>query len=240
MNLQPARTAKKKGGRNMTSAALDPEVAAGQAVYRPWTLAMYDFAVYRVTCPYFWRVPVAQLLSLYERNLASDHLDLGVGTGYLLDRCRKPGNDQRITLADLNPHSLNYTASRLARYQPARRQANALEPLPFEPGTFGSAAATMMLHCAPGAIPDKARVLDHLAACVRPGGHVFGSTILTVGVPISPPARAALALFNSKGYFHNQQDSLADLRTALAARFPNFGLRVHGCTALFEAEVPAR
>ncbi|MFF5106688.1 class I SAM-dependent methyltransferase [Streptomyces sp. NPDC000134] len=225
----------------MPSDALDPEVEAGQAVYRPWTLALYDLAVYRVTCPYFWRVPVAHLLSLYERNLAPNHLDLGVGTGYLLDRCQKPGNDQRITLADLNPYSLDYTMSRLARYKPTLQRVNALEPLPFEPDTFGSAAATMLLHCLPGAIPEKAgHVLDHLAACVKPGGHVFGSTILTVDVPVTLQARAALALFNGRGFFHNQRDSLADLRSVLAARFPLFGLRVYGCAAVFEAEVPAR
>lgn len=221
----------------MTSTALDPDVAAGQAVYRPWTLALYDLAVYGINCPYLWRVPVAEMVSLYERNLSPDHLDLGVGTGYLLDRCRKPAAEQRITLADLNPHSLDYTAGRLARYQPARQQANALEPLPFEPGSFGSAGTSMLLHCVPGAIPDKARVLDHLAACVRPGGRVFGATILRVGVPVTPQGRAAMAVFNRAGVFHNGHDSLADLRTALADRFTDFDLRVRGCVALFEAAV---
>src|SRR5262249_14953873 len=141
---------------------------------------------------------------------------------------------------DLNPNTLRYTSARLARYRPVTRQANALEPLPVEPGTVGSAGTSMLLHCVPGAIPDKARVLDHLAACVRPGGRVFGATILTVGVPVTPLARTLLARFNRGGHFHNQRDSLADLHAALAARFQKFDLRVYGSAALFEAEVPAR
>ncbi|MBO0819638.1 MAG: class I SAM-dependent methyltransferase [Nocardiopsaceae bacterium] len=222
----------------MTNIDLDPAVLAGQAVYGRWTLPFYDLVTYGYTCPHAWRVPVAELIKLYERNIAPDHVDLGVGTGYLLDRCRKPGTGQRITLVDLNPNALRRTAARLARYQPVTRRANALEPLPVEPGTAGSAGTSMLLHCVPGAIPDKAHVLDNLAACVRPGGRLFGATVLAVGVPVTRRARRLLARLNHGGHFHNQDDSLADLRDALAARFPRFDLRVHGCAALFEAEVP--
>ena len=38
--------------------------------------------------------------------------------------------------------------------------------------------------------------------------------------------------------FHNEGDSLADLRSALDARFSDVEVRVFGCTALFSGRSP--
>ncbi|MFJ2577426.1 class I SAM-dependent methyltransferase [Kitasatospora aureofaciens] len=222
----------------MKVAGLSAGVWAGQAAYRGWTLPCYDLVVFGVNCPFAWRIPVAELLALFERNLAGEHLDVGVGTGYLLDRCRKPAGRQAITLADLNPQALRCAARRLARYEVVAVRADALEPLPLPAGAFGSASVNFLLHCLPGPMAAKARVLDHVAACVRPGGRVFGATVLSAGVPVGAFGRAELALFNAVGVFHNRGDGPAGLRAELAARFPVHRVQVRGCVALFEAQVP--
>ncbi|MFF4974670.1 class I SAM-dependent methyltransferase [Streptomyces sp. NPDC001083] len=222
----------------MTGPGTPVDVHEGQAAYTPWTLRFYDLAIFQVNCRFFWRVPVRELLALFDRNLADVHLDIGVGTGYLLDRCRAHAPRQAVTLADLNEHSLRHAARRLARYQITTVRADALRALPLPPGCFGSASVNFLLHCLPGTIRSKAAVLDHAAACVRPGGRLFGATVLARGVRVTAGARAQLALLNRRGVFHNAHDSLADLRTELAARFPSHRIAVFGCTAVFEAEVP--
>ena len=50
------------------------------------------------------------------------HLDVGVGTGWFLDRVRPPA-DLELTLLDANPACLHHAAARLARSETARRIA---------------------------------------------------------------------------------------------------------------------
>ncbi|MEU3459401.1 class I SAM-dependent methyltransferase [Streptomyces sp. NPDC006733] len=221
----------------MTASPPSDQVRAGQAIYLPWTLPLYDRVAFQVNCRLFFRVPVPEVVALFDRNVSAQHLDVGVGTGYFLDHCRT-APQQAITLADLNEHSLRHAARRLARFDVTTVQANALEPLPLPEASFGSASMNFLLHCVPGSIRQKAVVLDNVAACVRPGGRIFGATVLTQGVPVGAAARVAFPLLNRRGVMQNAEDSLEDLRTELAARFPEHTLTVHGCTALFEAEVP--
>ncbi|MFF7977225.1 methyltransferase [Streptomyces sp. NPDC007905] len=222
----------------MTTSSHSAQVHAGQAMYQPWTLPLYDLVAFKFNCRFLFRVPVPEVVAMFDRNVSPTHLDVGVGTGYFLDNCRtEPG--QSITLADLNEHSLRHAARRLApRFDVRAVRANALEPLPLPEASFGSASMNFLLHCVPGTIREKAKVLDHVAACVRPGGRLFGATVLSKGVPVGPAARASFAAWNWRGVMHNSEDSLDDLRAELAARFPTHTLSVHGCAALFEAEVP--
>lgn len=215
----------------------EKEVQEGQAVYNRFVLAVYDLLVLDVSCRLAWRCPKHTMLRMYSDHVGAEHLDIGVGTGFYLDKCRFPVERPRITLVDLNPNSLAHTAARIARYSVSRHRASALEPLGLPPGSFDSAALNFLLHCLPGDLAAKAVALDHAAACVKPGGVVFGSTILAEGVPVNGLARFLMARYNASGIFHNAQDSLDSLRTELAARFTTYSVTVEGCVALFQATV---
>lgn len=216
---------------------MDADVVAGQAVYNRAVLAVYDLTVLRTAVPLLMGCPLAALVRLYERNLGATHVDLGVGTGYLLDQARFPVVDPRITLVDLNPAPLRVTTERLRRYQVQAAQASALDPLPLATGSADSAALCLLLHCLPGPMARKAAALSHAARVVRPGGRVFGATVLGTGVPRSRPARALMSLYNARGIFHNADDSPDALRAELSTRFLTHRVTLHGCVALFEATV---
>jgi len=62
-----------------------------------------------------------------QPHISDKHLDIGVGTGYFLDRCRFPSTAPKIALFDLNPHSLAKSAKRLRRYNPSCYMGNALQ-----------------------------------------------------------------------------------------------------------------
>lgn len=213
-------------------------VEAGQAAYTPGLLKYYDLIVLRLSNPLLWRCPTPKLRALYERNLSSRHLDIGVGTGYFLDRCRFPVEEPAITLLDLNENSLAHAARRIARYRPAIVAADVLERLPSI-GRFDSVGLCYLLHCLPGSIPEKALVFDNIAPALAPGARVFGATIVQGDAPRSRLAQKLMDFYNEKGIFSNVKDTEADLRSVLEECFGDFRLERHGCVLLFEARAPS-
>jgi SAM-dependent methyltransferase len=214
---------------------IDKAVKAGQAVYTQRTLDLYDLVVLGLSNALIWKCPTRRLLDLYDRHIASSHLDVGVGTGWFLDHCRFPQHKPQITLLDLNPTCLERASARIARYAPRIVQANVLEPFDLDTGPFGSIGLNYLLHCLPGDLAKKAVVLDHLKLFLAPGGVVFGSTLLSKGVDRSRAAQALMRFYNSKGIFSNERDGVEPLRRELSARFENVRIEVVGCAALFVA-----
>ncbi len=214
------------------------DVEAGQAVYTPLTLRLYDLVVLGFSNRFLWRCPTSLLRAHYDAHVGACHLDVGVGTGYFLDRARWPVDAPRITLLDLNAHSLAAAARRIGRYRPETVQADCLAPWPVA-GQFDSVGLGYLLHCLPGRIPEKAVVLDHAAAALADGGTVFGATILQGDAPRSGAAQRLMNLYNRKGIFSNAGDTFADLRAALEARFSEVTLTRSGAVALFAARSPS-
>ncbi|WP_363349810.1 class I SAM-dependent methyltransferase [Methylocystis echinoides] len=209
------------------------EIAAGQAIYTPGMLNLYDLRVLWISNRWIWKCPTPRLLAHYDRHVTANHLDVGVGSGYYLDNCRFPAADPRVALMDLNPHSLAFAAKRIARYKPETHVRNVLEPIPFEGAPFDSVGVNYLLHCLPGDMAAKACAFDFLAPLMNPGAVIFGSTLLQGGVERSAAARWLMAYYNSDGVFSNTRDDLATLRRELGKRFTDVKVVVVGCAALF-------
>lgn len=213
---------------------MDDHVKAGQAVYTPMTLRAYDAFVLGFSNAFLWRCPTRDLEALYARNVSGRHIDIGVGTGYFLDKAPWPVAHPEILLVDLNPHSLAAAAQRIARFGPKTRTANILEPLDLA-DKFESAGLCYLLHCLPGSIPQKAIVFDHLRPALSPGAKVFGATIVQGDAPRSSPAQALMDHYNRKGIFSNAQDTREELAAELDKRFEDVRVELRGCVTLFEA-----
>lgn len=212
----------------------------GQAVYTPRALAVYDMWVLGVSNRLIWRCPTPRLLDFYNANVSADHLDVGVGTGYFLDRCRFPVARPAVTLMDMNANSLAAAAGRIRRYEPRTHRANVLEPIDVDAlgrasTGFGSIGVNYLLHCLPGTIAEKAVALANLKPLLRDGAPLFGSTILNDGVRHTAAARRLMAAYNAKGIFSNLADDLPGLRGALADNFARHRVEVRGSVALFVA-----
>lgn len=210
---------------------------AGQAVYTKGTLRAYDTLVVRLSNTFVWRCPRRTIRDHYQRHVGATHLDVGPGTGYYLDHVRFPSDAPRITLLDPNPEVLRFAARRLRRYAPTVHAANALAPIDLEPGSFDSAALGYVLHCLPGDLEAKAVVFDNVAALVRPGGVIFGATILHDGASHTRLSRKLMGVYNHKRIFSNVDDSLEELHRQLARRFDRYDGEVVGAVALFAAWV---
>ncbi len=221
----------------MAAGQPSPEaVAAGQAVYSDRVLKLYDLVVHGVSNHLLWRCPTGRLRALYQRHVSERHLDVGVGSGYFLAHARFPGKQPQVTLIDLNPGCLAFAAKRIAALQPETLQADVFEPLPAC-GPFSSIGLTYLLHCLPGSIPQKAQVLDNIAALGAPGAVLFGATLLQGDAPRSWAARKLMEAYNRKGVFSNREDRFQDLEAALNTRFERVELERIGCAALFAAKL---
>ena len=213
------------------------QVEAGQAAYTPRMLGFYNLLILRVIVPYIWKCPIDNIIKLYNKNITSNHLEIGVGSGYFLENCNFPSDNPRLALMDLNPNSLKFTAARVSRYKPELYRADILEPIETDMEKFDSIGINAVIHCLPGTMDTKLVVFDHLKTLLNPGGVVFGSTILNIGVKQNWLTRKFMKNFNDSKVFCNLEDDLSTLEEGLTERFSNSKVKVIGTAALFKAEV---
>lgn len=211
-------------------------VKAAQSLYTKPLLSVYDWLLLELHCRFIWACPPKYMLDLYNKHISSNHLDVGVGTGYFLDRCRFPTANPRLALMDLNSNCLEVTGRRLARYNPEIYRRNVLEPIHIDNTlSFDSIGVMNLLHCLPGNIESKGLVFENLKALLKPGGVVFGSTILYGSVPRNLLATCTLILANRLGFMTNMEDHPDDLKASLAQHFSENSVDIIGCMALFWA-----
>jgi SAM-dependent methyltransferase len=223
--------------RNVVGRApVQADAEAGQAIYSPLVLGAYDAFVLGFSSCYVWRCRSATMLARYDQLAGPRDLDVGVGTGWFLDHCRWQGHQPEITLLDLNENSLRMAARRIQRYGPQIAHANVLEPVDLGEHDFDSIGLNYLLHCLPGTAELKtAAVVRNLAKRLKPGGVLFGSTILGRGVRHNALGRALMRLYNRKGIFANLEDDRDGLERGLAAQLGSVELEIVGAVALFAA-----
>ena len=224
-----------KMNHDVNTCGTDGDARKGAAVYTPATLALYDLAVLRFSNSFVWQCSSQVLLDFYNQHISDKHLDIGVGTGYFLDKCRFPSTAPKIALFDLNSNSLAKSAKRLHRYNPSCFLGDALRPIDVGMSGFDSISLNYLLHCLPGNLASKSVVFEHVKPLLRDGGVVFGSTILGEGVRHNPLAKQLMKIYNAKGIFSNLSDRLSDLQAGLKAHFDEDTIHIEGCVALFSA-----
>jgi len=209
-------------------------IEKAHAVYTPSMLLIYDLLVHGLSNHLAWRCPTRRIADLYRANLSADHLEVGVGTGYFLDKTGDARLD-RLVLLDINSHCLDRAARRLARFNPELHRVNVLAPISLDLAPFASVGLTYVLHCLPGRMSEKLAAVDHLQPLMRKGAVLFGATILGRGIKPNLAARTLLDLYNAKGVFNNREDDLDTLSAGLKARFDRVEIESDGCVARFRA-----
>lgn len=215
---------------------MSADSAKSAVVYTPLTLKLYDWWVLSISNRYAWRCPTdTVLLPHFQRHMGIRHLDIGVGTGYYL--ANTPQGSRQITLLDLNDNSLHAASARVGAQRITERlRHDIFQPLPERlHGHFDSLSLFYLLHCLPGSMAEKQRVIHHAASALTPDGVLFGATILGHGVEHNAFGRKLMAVYNKKGIFGNQADSRQQLHDALARQFMQVEVQLHGTVAVFTA-----
>ncbi len=209
---------------------------AGQKDYGKAMLAVYDWWVMGVMSRIAWKVDIPEMVEFYREHISTNHLDVGPGTGFLIDEADLP-DDARVVLLDPNPNVLAHASKRLARLAPETVEADVLKPLPVE-GPFDSACLANVLHCLPGPIEDKARAIEHIAAVLSPDGVLSGSTVLGDSADHNGIATSFLKAVNKRKAFDNLGDSVEGIRAILEASFEEVEVTDAGSMAYFVGRRP--
>jgi hypothetical protein len=209
------------------------EAAAGAAVYSNFLLSIYDVEVLMFEMRCIFKCPSQKILDLYNKHVSDIHLDVGVGTGYFLDKCSYTVERPVVHLMDLNPNSLRKTSNRIMRYRPVTHLWNVLEPFQEDMPLFNSIGAANFLHCLPGTMLTKEIIFKNLNRFLNTGGVFFGATVLGQGVNAGLLYRLANPIYNKSSIFCNLNDNVDDLEKILSANFKTYSLDVVGSYALF-------
>lgn len=221
------------------------ETVRGQWFFSTMSHALYDAIVYKFVIPYIWRCSPQRVIDSYRYNLSKHHLEIGVGTGYALNKglagltCCKP-TSVNLSLMDLNSTCLRKSAGRLAQHNPRLAVHNTLRPFTGYHETFKSVGLHFVMHCIPGDFIAKGRVFKHIAETLKPNGIFFGATVLgssanAKSISHHLLARVSLSILNALGIFHNSQDILAELKGELEDHFSFVEIDVTGSIAHWRA-----
>ena len=214
----------------------DDPAYAGQRDYSRALLNLYDPLVLGPIARFVWRCPTSGLLERYRRHIRPNHLDVGPGTGYFLDRSGL-AEGSHVTIVDPNRNVLRHVSRRLRKFDVTAVEADVLKPLPVA-GPFDSAALHLVIHCLPGPMSRKAAAVANVAAVLAPSGVLFGASVLGSTGNHNRVARQFLAAFNRQRGFDNLADTESGLREILEASFDRVELDTIGSIALFAATGP--
>lgn len=214
---------------------IDTRVEKSIKVYDTSFLNGYDLFVHGFCNKYAWKCSTETLVDQYQSLTSANHLEAGVGTGFLIDKTSTDPRGQRLGILDFSVNCLKYSEKRLARYQPELFHKDILKPIETSAAKFDSIGINYVLHCVPGTFESKGAAFGNLKALLNPGGTFFGSTLLGADVPRNLTARTLMASYNRLGLFSNQQDSEVALRAALSNHFDEVHIDIVGCCALFRA-----
>ncbi len=211
----------------------DARVKVATSLYTKPFLYLYDWIALGCDCRFVWNCPSRHLLKLYNDCITGNHLDIGVGAGYFMDRCRFPSPNPRLVLMDLNRNSLEMAGKRLSRYRPEAYQRNVLEPFNLDIPPFDSIGMMNLLHCLPGNMDTKSVAFKNALEVLKPGGILFGGTILNRKLKRNTMRTFTLKIVNRRGFMTNLEDTAEGLKASLEKYFTESEVWTIGAEALF-------
>lgn len=211
---------------------LEEKTKASQVYFNPLMLVVYDFFLYRFISPFLWGCSTDFLVKRYDAYLGRKHLDVGVGTGFLLAQCKSKIHD--LSLMDLSENCLRKSANRLKDFQPNIVRHNILKAVPDTKGKFDSIALNYVMHCVAGDFSLKSVAFKNLKSCLKSEGLLYGVTVLE-NDNSNILAVCFNRLLNLMGVFNNRQDSLVDLDAGLRRYFKYVSVEARASVILFVA-----
>jgi ubiquinone/menaquinone biosynthesis C-methylase UbiE len=208
------------------------DITAGQAIYTPTSLKFYDLFVTHLSNRWIWRCDNQKLLKQYERFMGENHLDIGVGTGFYLRKCDK-SHLQQLTLMDLNEHCLSWAKQHIDFSKIQTIVGDVFKRHENLKDTFDSISINYLLHCIPGSKQDKEIAIKSIGTMLKPGGRLFGATIVSDTSLKTFMSNKLMGYYNRKKIFSNKTDTLQSIKEILDCNLDSLEIYSLGCVALF-------
>lgn len=209
-------------------------VRLGQLFFSVMNHRLYDRGLYGLVTGRIWRCPTERLLDNYADNISHSHLEIGVGSGYFLERTLCADFIRRLVLLDLNRRGLMQAAARLRAYAPQVWHQNIDQPLPTGSG-FLSVGMNYVLHCIPGTFRSNRRLFGNVHSALHKGGVFFGATLVRHSFRRAPWSWLMMRLLNLVGIFNNTLHSASELKEVMESLFREVEISMVGSAAVFRA-----
>lgn len=214
-----------------------PRSATG---YSGLILELYDFLILKLSSVLIWRCRTAKLIQLYRSNVSRQHLEVGVGTGYLLNRAVFPSHWVQLHILDCNLKVLQHAYYRLARYNPTPVLCDLMSSdWPAFPKQQ-SIGMNYVWHALEGSSAERAKVFGKLAARLTPTGVLFGSSVVGINPKMPSLTQKVSRHWLRLGLFNNQGDHPDVLRSILCEYFEEVSVSQEGQVMLFVAKKPKK
>lgn len=218
---------------NTDQKLISTKIKRSQQYFNKISLFFYDMILYGVISKYAWGSSIQRLDAHYKKYIRSNHLEVGVGTGFLLNRVAFDCAQPRLALMDLSNDCLEKTKRKVSRYAPEIYIQNLLEPIRHQIIPFDSIGINYVMHCIPGGFSEKGIAFSHLQRLLSLNGILFGTTVLSEGIHKNMLATPFMWLLNLLGVFNNRKDNARDLKYFLEKNFKLIEFEVIGATAFF-------
>jgi len=215
----------------------EEEIQAGQAIYTPLLLKIYNLWVIHISNTWIWRCPSKHLLKQFRDNISDNHLDIGVGTGYYLQRCEWPHN-ARLDLMDLNQTCLDTAQHAITAITALTHQADIFKTQLHLQNKYNSISMNFLLHCLPGDMENKSVAIGNAVLMLKSGGVLFGATIISDKNLQTILSTKIASYYNEKGIFSNTNDTQEALTKALNQHLKDVQINIIGTVALFKGLKP--
>ncbi|MGQ4006502.1 class I SAM-dependent methyltransferase [Francisellaceae bacterium CB300] len=207
----------------------------GQKIYSKTMLKFYNFYVLFFNNNYVWKCKTSNLLQNYEEHLSANHLDIGVGTGYYLDKVRD--KISKLTLVDLNDNCLDKVKGMFKNKSVETIKFDILGTLPKEyHKKFDSISFNYLIHCIPNTSANKSEAFENVARMLTNDGVAFGSTIINDYK--NTLATKTARKFNEKKIFDNTNDTYKTIEKCLESNFNKYSLSQIGSVCIFSMSEP--
>ena len=199
------------------------------------SIKFYDYLVNDINCNYAWRCNKNNIFDLYRKNLESNHLEIGPGSGYFLlpkHHNKKIGN---LFLMDINYPILNHSHNNLKNHfpnvYPIKHNIfeNSLKFLDFQ-----SVGINYVLHCVPGRLENK---MEKLINNLPENLTIFGSTVINDFNKQTNLSQVELMVLNKLGIFNNSNDYSNALIKFAKSNKLEFDTQIIGNVLIFKIKV---
>ena len=191
----------------------------------------YDFIVNNLNCKYVWKCDQKNIANMYKKNITSNHIEIGPGTGYFL----KNYKFNNLTLIDVNKDILLECENNL---KSNCKNINIINKNIFnknnqiELNNYNSIGLNYVLHCVPNKLSDS---LDNLRNNIISDSNLnlFGSTVIPPN-NIYNLATLEIYFLNKLKIFNNINHSDSELRKYVKNNFNKFNIIKEGHSLLFD------
>lgn len=206
--------------------------------YSDCILELYDFLILKFSTMLIWRCRTSQLVDLYRIYASRRHLEIGVGTGYLLRQAAFPSHWVLLHILDCNPKVLQHAYYRLSRYSPIPVLCDLMTTdwpaLPKQQ----SIGMNYVWHALDGDLQTRGQVFGKLAQYLVPNGVLFGSSVVGLHQNMSKLSQFVSRHWLSVGLFNNIGDCPESLRLILQQYFSEVQVWQEGQIMFFVAKHP--